>query len=255
MTRRVLTGALILLVIGGGIAVWRSTLPEPAEPDRVATVAPAPAAPAPPPPAPAVPAVPEPAAAPVAPPRSRREPKPPAPVEVAAAAPTLGTLRIDSDVPGAQVFIDRRFVGGTPWTETDVAPGAHRINVVAAGYESLAESVEVAPGPRDLVFKFKEIRLDATLAVVHKHRLGSCKGQLVATPDGLRYETSDKDDTFSLPLVSFETFEMDYLAKVLKVKGKKGKRYEFTDPESNTDRLFVFHRDVEKVRQRLSQTP
>jgi PEGA domain len=177
------------------------------------------------------------------------------PVEVAAAVPTTGTLRIDSDVSGAQVFIDRRFIGVTPLTEADVAPGPHRINAVAPGYESLAESVDVAPGPRDLVFKFKEIRLDASIAVIHKHRMGSCKGQLVATPDGLRYETTDKDDAFSVPLGSFETFEVDYLAKILKVKMKKGKRFEFSDPDANADRLFVFHRDVDKVRQRLSQAP
>jgi hypothetical protein len=255
MMRRVLICVLLLLVVGGAVAIWRSTVPEPAAPAHVATTTPERAASAPPLPAPA-PTVAEPAAPPEATPRRRRDlPKPAAPVEVAAAAPALGTLHIDSDVPGAQVFIDRRFVGVTPWTETDVAPGAHRVNLVAAGYESLAENVEVVPGPRDLMFKFKEIRLDATLAVVHKHRMGSCRGQLVATPDGLRYETTDKDDTFSIPLANFETFEVDYLAKVLKVRVKRGKRYEFTDPESNADRLFVFHRDVEKVRQRLSVTP
>jgi hypothetical protein len=44
---------------------------------------------------------------------------------------------------------------------------------------------------------------------------------------------------------------VDYLAKELRVKLKKGKRYEFTDPDANADRLFVFQRDVDKVRQRL----
>ena len=41
---------------------------------------------------------------------------------------------------------------------------------------------------------------------------------------------------------------MDYLAKNLRVKLPKGRQFNFTDPEGNADRLFVFHRDVDKAR-------
>ena len=34
---------------------------------------------------------------------------------------------------------------------------------------------------------------------------------------------------------------------------KKGKKYDFTDPDGNADRLFVFHRDVDKARARLKK--
>ena len=34
---------------------------------------------------------------------------------------------------------------------------------------------------------------------------------------------------------------------------KKGKKYDFTDPQGNPDRLFVFHRDVDKARARLKR--
>ena len=47
------------------------------------------------------------------------------------------------------------------------------------------------------------------------------------------------------------TFEVDYLEKNLKIKLKNGKQLNFTDPEGNADRLFVFHRDVEKARERI----
>ena len=104
------------------------------------------------------------------------------------------------------------------------------------------------------MIKLREVRLAASIDVVHKHRIGSCKGRLVATPQGLRYDTEDKDDRFTVALSDLEVFEVDYLAKVLKVKGIKGKRYEFSDPTAaNGDRLFVFHRDVEKARQRVKQ--
>ena len=166
----------------------------------------------------------------------------------------MGTLHINSDVAGAQVFIDRNYIGVTPVTSPEITPGSHRVNIVAQGYESIAENVEVESGSRDLQFNFKEVRLDAAVEVVHKHRFGSCKGRLVATPQGLRYDSDDKDDRFTLPLTDLEVFEVDYLAKTLKVKGRKGKRFEFSDPTAeNGDRLFVFHRDVDKARQRLKQ--
>ena len=44
---------------------------------------------------------------------------------------------------------------------------------------------------------------------------------------------------------------MDYLDKNLRVKLPKGRQFNFTDPEGNADRLFVFHRDVDKARERL----
>ncbi len=206
---------------------------------------PAPSATAPPP-------APRTSAAPEAAPRRPVAPKPAAasaaPVE---AAPTTATLHIDSDVPGAQVFVDRQFVGEAPATAPDLKPGSHVINVSAKGYEGVATTVTVEPGLREVVVKLREVRLDVKLQVVHKHRLGSCTGQLVASPQGLRYETTDKNDTFSASLLDLDTFEVDYLAKNLRIKSQTGKRYDFTDPEGNADRLFVFHRDVAKARERL----
>jgi hypothetical protein len=160
-------------------------------------------------------------------------------------------LQIDADVPGAQVFIDRVFVGKAPVTTTDVKVGSHRINVSAAGYEGVSQALEVKPGMQQVSVKLREVRLDAGIDVVHKHRTGSCQGRLVATPQGMRYETTDADDAFRSALLDIDTFEVDYLEKNLRIKPKQGKRYDFTDPEGNADRLFVFHRDVEKARERL----
>jgi len=189
-------------------------------------------------------------------PRAARKPAaaaPEVPVVVEPAAPELGTLRIATDVPGASVFIDRQFIGTAPVTAEKVKPGTHQLNVTAEGFDGIARSIDVEPGPRDLTIRFKEVRLNASLAVVHKHRIGSCTGQLVATPQGLRYETSEKDDRFEVPLKDLETFAIDYQDKNLKVKVRKGKQYNFTDPDGNADRLFVFQRDVDKVRQRLAK--
>ena len=187
--------------------------------------------------------------------RAAPRPKPAAraaPVEAPSAG---GLLHIDSDVPGAQVFIDRQYVGVTPLTAPNVSPGTHRLNISAPGYDGIAESVDVEPGPRDLLFRFKEVRLGAAIDVVHKHRFGSCSGRLIATPQGLRYETTDANDAFAAPLAGLERFDVDYLAKTLHVKPAKGRQYDFTDPDGNADRLFVFHRDVDAARKRLSEKP
>jgi hypothetical protein len=174
-----------------------------------------------------------------------------APAPVAEAAPPLARLRIDSDVPGAQVFIDRQFVGAAPVVAEGVTPGSHQLNVSAQGYDSVATSIDVAPGDRDILIKLREVRLDVAADVVHRHGIGSCRGRLVATPRGIRYETSNRDDAFTTPLLDLETFQVDYLEKNLRLKLPKGRQFNFTDPEGNADRLFVFHRDVEKARERL----
>jgi len=165
----------------------------------------------------------------------------------------VATLQVDVDVPDAQVFVDRVFIGKAPLTTTDVKPGSHRLNVSATGYEGVAQSIDVKPGAQQVTVKLREVRLDAGLDVIHKHRMGSCKGKLIATPQGMRYDSSDKDDAFRTGLLDLDTFEVDYLKKNLRIKLKSGKSYDFTDPDGNADRLFVFHRDVDKARERLKK--
>jgi hypothetical protein len=187
--------------------------------------------------------------------RAVAEPVPARPVEAPApaapAVPTAGLLRIDSDVPGAQVFIDRQFVGSAPAVAENVAPGTHQLNVSAPGFDSVATSVEVSPGEREIVVRLRDVRLDSAVEVVHKHGIGSCRGRLVATPQGIRYETANKGDAFTSTLQDLETFQVDYLEKNLRIKLAKGRQFNFSDPEGNADRLFVFHRDVDKARERL----
>src|SRR5262245_61184187 len=198
-----------------------TTAPEPAPPPPVREAPPVAVAPPRPAPRRAPETKPEPASEPAAP-------------AVEAAAP-VAVLNIDSDVAGAQVFIDREFVGATPVTAASVKPGTHRINVSAKGYDGVAETVDVSAGSRDLMFRLRDVRLDLKLDVVHKHRMGSCKGRLVATPQGVSYETTDKDDAFQAALLDLETFDVDYLEKNLRVKPRKGRLFNFTDPEGNAD--------------------
>ena len=88
--------------------------------------------------------------------------------------------------------------------------------------------------------------LEQTLCNIALLRIG-----LVASPQGLKYETINTADAFSVALTDLETFELDYVERNLKVRIKNGKTYNFTDQQGGPDGLFVFQRDVEKVRQRI----
>ena len=256
MNRRILVIVLAGVVVAGGVfALLTLTTSTPGPADSADDVA---ATRAEPPAAPPVVPVPEPTPEPAPaaePPRRTATPRPePAPPPAPAAPdPDLVTLHVESDVPEAQVFVDRAFIGTTPLTTTELQAGSYRLNVEAPGYEGIAQDLSLAPGSKNVVVKLREVRLDASLDVVHKHRMGSCAGRLVATPQGMRYETTNENDGFQVGLFDLDTFEVDYLETNLRIRLEQGKRYDFTDPEGNADRLFVFHRDVEKARERLEQ--
>jgi hypothetical protein len=160
-------------------------------------------------------------------------------------------LRVEADVPGAQVFLDRQFVGEAPVTVRDVALGGHRLDVSAEGYPMHAQTIEVVSGANQVVVRLKEVHLDETLAVKHKHGIGSCRGRLLATPEGIRYESDHEDDQFSAPFPTLEPLEVDYLDKNLRVKVKGGRTYNFT--AESADDLLVFQKAVEAARARLKQ--
>jgi hypothetical protein len=168
------------------------------------------------------------------------------------AAPTLASLTLETDVPGASVFIDRQFVGNTPLSLDKLEPGTKRIQVTATGFDSVQKSVELVAGPNNVNIRVKEVSLNARTSVTHKHGMGSCEGTLIATLDGLRYDTSNKGDAFTLQYAQLETFVVDYLNKNLRVKQRGGKTWNFTDKNDNADTLFVFHRDVETARKKLA---
>ena len=168
-------------------------------------------------------------------------------------APTAGAptprLRVDADVPGASVFLDRKYLGTTPLETTEFTPGSHRLNVSAEGQDMYAETIEIPTGGRDLVVRFKEVRLDEAIDVVHKHGVGSCRGRLAATPAGLAFSGGNAEDAFNAPFASLEPLQVDYLKKNLRVKVRGGKTYNFSAESADT--LLVFQKAVEAARKKL----
>lgn len=97
-----------------------------------------------------------------------------------------------------------------------------------------------------------EVKLRESISVLHRHMFSSCRGTLSATSAGLRFEANQGHDNFVASFGELDRFEIDYLKKKLSIKLRGGRNYDFTDPDGNADRLFVFHRDVEKAREKLA---
>lgn len=184
-------------------------------------------------------------------PRTRNSPAPAAPTAPAPATETAVTLQVESDVPGASVFLDREYAGTTPLTVRNLAVGSKRLNVTAEGHEGYVETLSLVEGTNRVNVEFRKVRLNASMPVVHKHRMGSCQGTLAASVNGLSYETSDKEDAFTLAFSDVDQFDIDYMKKNLRVRRRGGKTWNFTN--DNADALFVFHRDVTKAREKLGQ--
>lgn len=233
-----------LIAIGIGLAAFWLLRPQPSPPPPPPVVAT---------PTPTPPPTPTPTAPPATPtPRTRPTPRP-RPSVTPAPAKTQAGLRIESDVPGASVFVDRRFVGTAPVDVKDVTPGPHRVNASAEGYEMQAQDIELANEPLVVSLLFKQVRLDESVDVVHKHGVGSCRGRLHATPAGLSFKAESGSDSFETPLASLERFEVDYLRKNLRVSIRKGRTYNFTTDAANADPLLVFQQKVSAAVKRLSQ--
>jgi hypothetical protein len=225
--RRLALVAAAIALVAAGLVVWLFAR-RPAEAPR----------PAPP----RARATPAPRATPI--PEARATPRPRVEALPGAPAPTL---RVDADVPGANVFLDRRFLGTTPVETRDFEPGPHRLNVSAEGYDMHAETIDLGTGSREVVVRFKEVRLDERVDVVHRHGVGSCRGRLAATTAGLRYEA--EEDSFEAPFPSLEPLQVDYLKKNLRVKQRGGRTWNFT--AESADALLAFQQAVEKARKRL----
>jgi len=238
-------GGLFVIACGAAVSLWMPPGAGPvpktivAELPRVATPWPAALAAAPE----SEPVRPKSTPAPVTTPAQRAASEPPL-------SPPEPALRVSAAIPGASVFLDRTYIGTTPIDIFEVSPGSHRLIVSAEGYEGFGEFIDIGDDPVSIDVRFLEVRLAAAVEVVLEHEVGSCHGLLRADLTGLHFESDH--ETFSMPLSEIEQHEVDYLAHTLTLARRAGGSYTFTDEQESADALFVFHREVEKVRDRLS---
>ena len=162
-------------------------------------------------------------------------------------------LRVAGDVAGADVFVDRIFVGKTPFETRDITAGSHQINVSAEGYRR-----DVATGgggrPRahrsDLLAQGRRARQRRAGRAQAPARV--VRRAVAASPAGCASRQTSGDDAFQAPLTGLETLAVNYEEKELRLKLKGGKNFTFTTRADNADPLVVFHRDVEKARKKLA---
>jgi hypothetical protein len=157
-------------------------------------------------------------------------------------------LRVESDIPGASVFLDKGFIGKTPLAAREAPRGRHQIDVSAEGFDVYSEMIELDTGETLVAARFKEIRLDERLPVMHRHAVGRCGGQLIASPRELRFESERADHSFVASLAEIENLAVDYLSKNLSLRVRGGKTYNFTVRAKNADPLLVFQKKVERAR-------
>jgi PEGA domain-containing protein len=162
-------------------------------------------------------------------------------------------LTVEADVPGADVFVDREYKGKAPIVVRGLVPGAHHLNVAAEGFDGYSDSVEVTGKAQTVSVRLKDVTLDVSVDVVHRHALGSCRGRLYATPAGLRYRAAKGDDSFDVPLAGIEEIQVDYAKKNLRVRLHGGRTYNFNHAEGNVDALLGFAQAVDKARKKLEE--
>lgn len=162
------------------------------------------------------------------------------------------SLRVESDVAGATVFLDRNYIGATPVDIKTVEPGEHQLTVSADGYDMYTETVTITTGHKNIRVSFEEAaaELYESVPVFHKHSFGDCDGTLIADATGIRYETDHKD-AFAIPFDALERFEVDYIKKNMNLKVRKGRNYNFTETNGDADALFVFHKNVQAFLERM----
>ena len=161
---------------------------------------------------------------------------------------------VESDTPGASVFVDEQPLGAAPVRTSALEPGQHELRASLEGEDDIRRTIDIGTsGETMVVLRFKEPRLRTAIQVVHKHGSGSsCEGRLSATLAGLTYETPNRNDAFSLTFNELERFQVDLPAKTLTVKKYGGRTWNFTDRNANTADLVRFHTQVTKAREKMA---
>jgi TonB family protein len=117
---------------------------------------------------------------------SRRPPPPPP-------APAAGSLRVETDPPGAAVSVDGHEVGIAPLTVPSVAPGSRTVRVSRDGYAPAELSFEVAPDVPIAPLRFSLTPTESK-AVIHSEPSGA-----TVTIDGRDAGRTPLDDVRLLP--------------------------------------------------------
>ena len=122
-----------------------------------------------------------------------------------------GSIRVKSDLLGAEVLLDGEEAGRTPLTLRSVPAGGHRLTVRMDGYKDHAQLIQIAARKRSSVFIVMEPletalpRLPVEFEVIHQHRFGRCVGVLTVTAEAVDYRSVHNKDVFHFLIRVFKS--------------------------------------------------
>src|SRR5215213_10931630 len=117
----------------------------------------------------------------------------------AASAQSQGeaSLRVKTDTPDVEVWLDGESVGRTPLTLKNLTAGKHRIALLKDGYEDGMQDVEVAPGKSNSVFVVMKPRsvklpdLPVEFRIVNAGRSSKYVGTLRVSAEAMDYKSEN----------------------------------------------------------------
>jgi hypothetical protein len=101
-----------------------------------------------------------------------------------------GTLTIDSEPSGVNIYIDGEYKGVTPLTTT-LEVGSHIINISKEGYENYTQTITITDGATKVITpKLKKIITNGTLYITSNP--SNAKIIIITKDEALNYEEGDK---------------------------------------------------------------
>lgn len=117
------------------------------------------------------------------------------PLETRPQVGSYATLRIDSDPPGAMIFIDGKSLGVTPKMR-DLSPGGYQIDIQLEGYPNFSKKIILQNGDDEPVFvKFKQIAQEPQGSDMANNSSQAVSiPQAATTTNGMAGQTAQNDD-------------------------------------------------------------
>jgi serine/threonine-protein kinase len=138
-------------------------------------------------------------------------------------------------IAGAQISVDGQAVGQVGSNgRLEISPlpaGEHTVEVAAKPYDSFKTKVTVFPGNVSTITP----NLRASMAVTHKHTVGSCEGVLIVGQGRVQYQARSGNDSFDYPLTSIKKAGTADSGKGFYLEIAGAKRYVFHTPAAAED--------------------
>jgi len=134
------------------------------------------------------------------------------------------TWHVRSTPPGADVYVDNKWVGKTATDGTlvlaHIAPGRHSVRMVHAGYQDDNESITLPPGAATGT-SAQLTPVGASYHVSRDHFRGSTPGMLTVRDGRIKFQPDKGNDSFNIEYADVKGVGQEGSEFYLKARGKK----------------------------------